>query len=504
MSATFGVLLMNPGSLALAQAAAPDPEGPATEAPPAESSVEAPSTEEVPEVDAPSVEEVPPAPAEAPSTGLQFEGGIFGGYHIFGKDLELGVPDVPGRAPDHGVQFGLRLALNFLPWMGLEAEASGIPTVDRIDDLDTFVMIYRLHALAHVAQLGKFRPFVLAGLNLGQIASTDGSPTLGGIENTDVDLGFHAGAGVKFDFTQRFLARFDARASWLPDYHDGGVTPSFEFLLGLGVKLGGAPPPPPPPPPPPADTDGDGILDPEDQCPSEAEDMDGFQDEDGCPDPDNDGDGIADGLDKCPAEAETRNGVDDEDGCPEVDEDSDGLVGSADKCPTEAEDADGFQDEDGCPDPDNDNDGVLDAADKCPAELETKNGFQDNDGCPDELPKEVQKFTGVIQGIQFKVNSASIRKTSFKVLAGAVKVMKEYPDLRIEISGHTSSEGDHDFNVKLSHDRADSVKEYLVSAGIEPSRIEANGYGPDQPIAPNATKKGREQNRRIEFKLLSN
>ena len=495
LSAACGVWL-GLGTTAFAQDPAPPVDAPAPAAPTTAQSIEADKTLELPPPGAPI------AVAGDPE-GLQFEGGVFGGYHIFGKDLELGIPDIPGRAPKNSVQFGMRLGLNLLPWFGVEAEASGIPTEDRRKNLSTFIMIYRLHAVAHVAKFGDFRPFVLAGVNLAQVASTDGSPAKGGIESKDTDGGVHIGAGVKWDLSKLLLARFDVRSSWLPNYKDGGATPNFEFLAGLGVKLGGAPPPPPPAPPAPTDTDGDGLLDPEDQCPSEKEDVDSFQDEDGCPDPDNDADGVLDASDKCPNEAETVNGVDDQDGCPETDEDKDGLFGSADKCPTEAEDADGFQDEDGCPDPDNDGDGVLDAADKCPTELETKNGFKDDDGCPDELPKEVQKFTGVIQGITFKKNSAAIAKSSFPLLAGAVKVLKDYADLRIEISGHTSSEGVREKNMILSQERADSVKAYLVSAGIDTSRVETKGVGPDQPIAPNATKKGKEQNRRIEFKLLT-
>src|SRR6185312_2461070 len=119
------------------------------------------------------------------------------------------------------------------------------------------------------------------------------------------------------------------------------------------------------------DPDHDGIVGAQDKCPKEAEDKDGFQDDDGCPDPDNAGDGIAD---------------------------------AADKCPNEAEDKDDFQDDDGCPDPDNDNDGIPDAADKCPDQAETKNGFQDDDGCPDELPAAVTGVIGPI-AINFKANS---------------------------------------------------------------------------------------------------
>src|SRR5213075_384842 len=121
-----------------------------------------------------------------------------------------------------------------------------------------------------------------------------------------------------------------------------------------------------------------------------------------------------------------------------------GIVDEKDKCPTEPEDIDKFEDEDGCPDPDNDKDGVPDVNDKCPNEPETKNGFQDEDGCPDEVPIAVKKFTGVIKGITFRRNSADIKASSFPLLKEAVSVFKEYPTLRVEISGHTSDEGKRD------------------------------------------------------------
>ncbi|MBL93421.1 MAG: hypothetical protein CMH56_16595 [Myxococcales bacterium] len=165
------------------------------------------------------------------------------------------------------------------------------------------------------------------------------------------------------------------------------------------------------------DRDDDGIPDYEDTCPDEPEDMDGMEDEDGCPDLDTDGDGLKDELDGCPEEAEDKDDFEDEDGCPEPDNDEDGLLDSEDECPNEpediddhkdhdgcldedddqddvdnkddkcpdkAEDIDGFEDEDGCPDEDNDQDGILDADDKCPLKKEDVDEFEDDDGCPDE------------------------------------------------------------------------------------------------------------------------
>ncbi len=150
----------------------------------------------------------------------------------------------------------------------------------------------------------------------------------------------------------------------------------------------------------PKDSDLDGILDEQDKCPAEQEDIDGFEDEDGCPETDNDGDGVLDAMDKCPLKAEDRDSYEDADGCPESDNDKDGILDEKDKCPNEPEDSDGFEDEDGCPEFDNDKDGILDLADKCPLQSEDRDGFEDGDGCPDMdndkdgVPDAVDKCPG--------------------------------------------------------------------------------------------------------------
>lgn len=134
------------------------------------------------------------------------------------------------------------------------------------------------------------------------------------------------------------------------------------------------------------DRDGDGIPNKYDACPNVPEDIDGFEDHDGCPDPDNDGDGILDIYDACPNDPEDFDGFEDEDGCPDLDNDGDGIPDLQDACPNDPEDFDGWMDHDGCPDPDNDGDGILDIYDACPNAAETFNGFQDEDGCPDDKP----------------------------------------------------------------------------------------------------------------------
>jgi outer membrane protein OmpA-like peptidoglycan-associated protein len=250
------------------------------------------------------------------------------------------------------------------------------------------------------------------------------------------------------------------------------------------------------------DNDKDGISDKDDTCPDLAEDFDGFQDEDGCPDLDNDGDGITDLKDKCPNEPEDFDGVKDDDGCPDVvqDSDNDGIADDKDKCPLKPEDFDGFQDEDGCPDLDNDLDGITDDVDKCPNESETYNGYLDEDGCPDERPIE-EKF--ILQGCNFETGSAAITPDSYALLDKVVKSLKAYPEVRVEVAGHTDDVGKDDFNLGLSQRRAESVKQYLVNAGISADRIVAKGYGETSPIATNGTPAGRAENRRIEFRRLN-
>ena len=113
-----------------------------------------------------------------------------------------------------------------------------------------------------------------------------------------------------------------------------------------------------------ADRDRDSIPDADDLCLDDAEDYDGFKDDDGCPEPDNDGDGVSDVRDRCPLEP--GNAGETTDGCPTDDPDGDRVPAASDLCPTAKEDLDGFNDHDGCPDDDNDGDGVSDAQDRCP------------------------------------------------------------------------------------------------------------------------------------------
>lgn len=257
---------------------------------------------------------------------------------------------------------------------------------------------------------------------------------------------------------------------------------------------------------PDSDNDNDGLSDTLDKCPNIAEDKDSYEDEDGCPDSDNDNDGVIDSLDKCPNIAEDKDNFKDDDGCPELDNDEDGVSDSVDRCPVLKEDIDQFEDGDGCPDFDNDKDGVADSIDGCRDIPEVFNGYRDDDGCPDTLVKPTESETKVLntklRSINFKTGSAELLPVSFAGLDYIAKFLEQYPHLRYEIQGHTDNQGSDDFNLILSAVRAGTVQKYLISKGVDESKLIAIGYGETVPIANNNDAGGRAINRRVEFKII--
>jgi len=288
------------------------------------------------------------------------------------------------------------------------------------------------------------------------------------------------------------------------------------------------------------DRDGDGIKDDIDKCPDDPEDFDGFEDEDGCPDPDNDRDGIPDVDDKCPDIPEDKDGIDDEDGCPEGetnDRDGDGIPDNVDKCPDQPEDRDGFEDEDGCPDPDNDGDGILDNVDLCPNDPEDKDGFEDEDGCPDpdndhdripdkddKCPNEPETYNGfededgcpdrgrvvvtetsieILDVIYFEYDKAVILPKSYPILDAIAATLQGNPSIQlIEIQGHTDERGDDAYNLDLSDRRAKAVMKYLVDKGVDAKRLTAQGYGETQPLDRRHVEAAWAKNRRVAFLIL--
>jgi len=257
------------------------------------------------------------------------------------------------------------------------------------------------------------------------------------------------------------------------------------------------------------DTDKDGIVDAMDQCIRDAEDIDAFQDEDGCPEIDNDKDGLYDQQDRCPNEAEDEDGFQDSDGCPDPDNDRDGILDVSDRCPNEAESNNGYQDEDGCPDSepvlDTDGDGYNDDVDRCPYDAEDFDGDEDEDGCPDVDKRVVieKNFIKISEKIYFEFGKAIIQERSFSLIDEIAETVVANPQLKkIRIEGHTDDVGSDLANLKLSQSRADSVVDALVTRGVERSRLDGVGFGEMRPIESNETDDGRAANRRVEFIIV--
>jgi len=311
------------------------------------------------------------------------------------------------------------------------------------------------------------------------------------------DIGFGTGnalAGVKFWFNENIA--LNLQSTYKHAFEDDYGISHFQHSAGVVFQFGGV------------DTDGDGIYDKDDECPETP----GLAEFNGCPD--TDGDGIPDHLDECPDTPGLAefNGCPDTDGdkipdhldeCPTVaglakfngcpDTDGDGIPDHLDKCPNEA----GPAENDGCPWPDRDGDGVLDKDDQCP----DVPGTVANNGCPEVTVEIIKQLNEFSKTILFDLGKASIRKDSYAVLQNIVDIMKEYPTAKFEIEGHTDSSGSLKLNEKLSKERAASVKDYLISIGMDRDRLTSEGYGPARPIATNNTAAGRQQNRRVEISL---
>ena len=268
----------------------------------------------------------------------------------------------------------------------------------------------------------------------------------------------------------------------------------------------------------PRDGDSDGVPDYMDKCPDTPKEAIGHVDKNGCT-LDSDDDGVPDYLDKCP---NTPKGTKvDKNGCP-LDSDGDGIPDYLDKCPDTPKEAFGKVDKNGCP-IDTDGDGIPDYKDKCP----TEKGVASNNGCP-EVKKEVKQiiktvpktevkvekkpelkivqnqqlktlFQKALQGIQFESGSDVILQHSNIILNQIAGVLIANPGYLIEVRGFTDNVGKPEANLILSQKRANSVRKYLISKGIDEKRITTNGFGDTMPVAGNDNALGRAMNRRVEF-----
>jgi outer membrane protein OmpA-like peptidoglycan-associated protein len=430
-------------------------------------------------------------------------------------DDALGLDDAMGYGGRAGIFFSSKLLF--------EGDAGLVPTKAGSVDVD--------HVPAHIRLVGNF-PFTkrMAFLFGGGWAYNKFSPS-GGTSETENGVG--ALAGLRISLGKRLSLRGEAIADYMFDHASAssGATLHYALQAGASLQLFGGPgdkdkdgvkdnadrcpnTPRDTPvettgcpdadrdgiadtvdrcPQSPAgrtvdaigctDVDGDGVVDPQDRC---ADTPTGTRvDATGCP-MDSDRDGVADTSDRCPG---TPAGVrvDPATGCP-VDSDGDGVVDAQDKCPGTA--AGIPVDPTGCA-PDADGDGVADAADTCP---NTPAGAAvDAAGCPAAGPV-------VLEGVTFLTGSSKLTLNSQGPLDRVVTALRDRPELRVVIEGHTDNVGNRDANLRLSKARADAVRAYFIAKGIAASRLTAVGIGPDQPIAPNDTEEGRAKNRRIQLR----
>jgi len=288
-------------------------------------------------------------------------------------------------------------------------------------------------------------------------------------------------AAMRFD--GRYVADFSGTADDLEQMvHGIELTAGFEGVIGLVDK----------------DADDDGFTDDIDECVNEAEDFDDFEDADGCPEVDNDMDGVLDADDDCPLELEDLDEFEDTDGCPDPDNDQDGLADVDDTCPVEA----GPEATGGCPDKDGDL--VPDSRDRCPEKARNpKIAPEKSNGCPAQRVALGAKKIEIYDKVFFETGSAKIKEESNTLLDEIAEVLTENARIKkVQVEGHTDNVGNARFNTKLSEQRAQSVVDYLVGAGVEEERLVAKGFGPEKPIADNDTDEGKAENRRVEFNIV--
>ena len=320
---------------------------------------------------------------------------------------------------------------------------------------------YGLDAMVKYSILGGkswFDPYVNLGGGYTWI-DDEGNGTLNG------------GIGINFWFTENVALTVQSTYKHtFEDQMEANVPRHIQHFAGLTFKFGGK------------DTDKDGIYDKDDLCP-EQPGLEKFQ---GCPD--TDGDGIADKDDQCPTEAGTQALM----GCPDTD--GDGIANKTDKCP----DVSGPKENGGCPWPDSDADGVLDKDDLCP----DVKGTTANRGCPEVTEEVIKKLNEYARTILFNSGKATFKDETIPVLQNMNRILKEYPQARFSIEGHTDSDGSNALNQTLSENRAAAVVSYLVENGIAADRLRSAGFGETMPIATNKTAAGKAQNRRVEVKLI--
>jgi outer membrane protein OmpA-like peptidoglycan-associated protein len=451
----------------------------------------------------------------------------FVGYTFMDTDYGKIAIKNSGFSADDAVYFGGRLGKTWESALGFELAGGYMstkvsnPTPTAGADLSFWNYSLNVVYSPIVGKMGG--PFLSGGFGFGTgtLSNASGAGVTFPGNNTDhVEGLLDLAAGWQFPVGENMGLRLEARnLLWIPD--DGIESADLNYLIFGGAfafNFGGKP----------KDADLDGVPDKKDACPNTPSgakvdakgcpiDSDGdgvFDGLDTCPDTpkgatvnaqgcpmDTDGDGVLDGIDQC---ADTPKGATvDATGCPR-DSDGDGVFDGLDQC---ANTPTGVKvDASGCP-LDTDGDGVFDGLDKCP---NTPAGAKvDAEGCPIEITERETEMldTGLIrlQNIEFETGKADIAKESYATLDIVGQLLTRWPDLKIEIGGHTDSRGAAKMNQALSEQRAQAVKDYLTGhfPGLQGEQYTVKGYGESKPLVPNKGEVNMSKNRRVEFTVLN-
>ena len=442
------------------------------------------------------------APLAAQSTGT-VEVGLFGQRTAFDEGTTLAFGTAPGIGGMAGVFVWPNLALeagtSFTWTHPAEPPRVGV----------TWVPL-RLQAVYHVPATETFYPF--AGVGFVRNAYADA------VEGSD--NGLTALVGFKTYLDDRFAFRAGLHVDRVGSPFNEGDTVNgsavsshlnWNLRAGVSMDLG---------PGRSRDTDGDGVRDRADICPDTPTGVSGGAT--GCRLA-GDADGVFDEDDRCPL---TPPGVRvDDDGC-RIDTDTDGVFDEDDRCPSTpvGVSVDGV----GCA-LDTDRDTVADHLDRCPGtplgatvdgagcrvDSDRDGVWEDDDLCPGTaagievdangcqiLFDEEEEVPLVLEGVTFETASAVLTEEARGILDGVAAALVANDDIRVRVNGHTDSTGDRAYNVTLSQQRAESVMAYLAEQGVAEDRMEARGFGPDQPVATNDTADGRQANRRVELERI--
>lgn len=392
-----------------------------------------------------------------------------------------------GETLDSTFLLGLRAGYNVTKHIGIEALYDYATETDAKSGPAKDITMQRFggQALYHFFPDNALVPYLAAGFS--------GVKFDGNGVNNDTHGTFDYGVGAKYFVTDDIALRGDLRH--IIYRYDSGTYNDMEYTLGAYFQFGGSKPamkpvastpepaaePTPAAKPAPAPVE-EPVAEPIKAAAAPVAVM--------AAPVDSDMDSVVDTMDKCPG---TPAGVTvDAQGCP-VDSDNDGVADYLDKCP--ATPAGAAVNSDGCP-LDSDNDGVPDYLDKCPT---TAAGTTvDAKGCAVEAAVRFCDKPAVI-AIAFDTNKADIKANYYEELDKLGNFLKEFPNSKGTIEGHTDSAGSKQLNLKLSQARAESVRSYIIKKfGIEGSRISAKGYGSTKPVASNKTAAGKAKNRRTE------